>query len=76
VFPIWSPNKRTKHGMVLAKLSKTKNFDLKRQKTKLCWLHSSTVKESFTKNLFHQVKWWIRNIMWKYCLIWFEEFVE
>jgi hypothetical protein len=27
-------NRKTKHGMALTKLSRTKNFDLKRQKTK------------------------------------------
>jgi hypothetical protein len=74
--PVWSPNKRTKRGMAFVKLSKTQNnFDFESQKTKWYWSHSSTVRESLTKNLFHQVRQLIRNTMWKYCLVCFKEFV-
>jgi hypothetical protein len=47
VFPVWSPNKKTKHGMALAKLSKITNFDFRNKKTKGCWAYSLTAKESF-----------------------------
>jgi hypothetical protein len=53
----YDPQTKTVHGKALAKLSKTqKNFNLKRQKTKWCWSHYYTVRESFTKNLFHQAR--------------------
>lgn len=58
VFPVWSQDKKTTHGMALAKLFKTKKNS-----------HSSTVWESFTKNSFHHIRQWIRNITWKYCHI-------
>jgi hypothetical protein len=57
-------------------LQDTKIFHFKSKKAKWCLSHSSTVRESFTKNLFRQVRLWIRNIMWKYCLVWFKELVE
>jgi hypothetical protein len=53
-----------------------RKFNFISQKTKWCWSHSSTVGESFRKKMFHQVGRWIRNIMWKYYLVWSKEFIE
>jgi hypothetical protein len=40
------------------------------------WSHYSTVRESFRKNFFYQVRRCVRNIMWMYCHVRFKEFVD
>jgi hypothetical protein len=52
----YDPQMKTVYRKALTKLSKTKNFDSKSPKTKWYWSHSYTVRESFTKKLFHQAR--------------------
>lgn len=76
VFPVWSSNKMTKLEWCLAGSLRHKRFWFQKSKTKWCWSTFFDNQGSFTKNLFHHILWWIRNIIWKYFLVWFKEFVE